>query len=117
MSEHTPKVVLFGSLDDPRQHGLSWLELSVTVIKEVGWQTLPFDDQEYALKELDESISALVTRVRGTDKDKSEDTSSLIERSNQLQIPRAVITVKDGESSGTKFVRKDINDIYSRSPS
>jgi hypothetical protein len=85
----------------------------VEMAESIGWQPMPFDKIDIALEEFDDSIDALVTKVP----DQSEVLKSdgpfpakrLIARSDELDVPRAMISKN---TIARKFIRQNSSDVW-----
>ena len=103
-----PKLLLYEKAN-ANQQNISWLNDSTMLAQAFGWLALPFSCITFAAEELDESFSALATSIPEHELDGSitDDTSRLIKLSNELSIPRAIITRR---TDAAEFIREASSD-------
>jgi len=97
------KVLIFSFHDDYRK-------LAAEAAQDAGWYPNSFDNPVYALEELDETIGALITALPVQSPEFGKRSfEPLITRSNELVIPRAIISA---HAWARDFVRSEVADTY-----
>jgi len=87
------------------------IDFAVESAQEALWRPLPFDDPTIALEEFDENIGALITAIPVTgnnSKSRFVEVTSLINRSDELAVPRALYSANAGAFN---YVRENSLDI------
>ncbi len=107
MGQREPRLLIFD--DIPGQY---YLNITTETAKNVGWRPMPFTEADLAAEEFDERINALITRLPNKAEiliaEQEFPASGLIVRSNELNVPRAMLT---NSHEARRFVRDNSSDV------